>query len=135
MGKEAFRELVAASSKNDSPKLLLIVYRVEKLHDMNLTATGLGGESHWQIGSGILKDFDPDSNYVTVADANPTRYGDFWRCPIDHLHEALDLSDPKQDECGLIAISKSTGKEVKSTEQKVKEAAAAEEIKFGPSAF
>eukprot|EP01062_Namystynia_karyoxenos_P003600 TRINITY_DN1129_c0_g1_i2.p1 TRINITY_DN1129_c0_g1~~TRINITY_DN1129_c0_g1_i2.p1 ORF type:complete len:1207 (+),score=417.91 TRINITY_DN1129_c0_g1_i2:110-3622(+) len=102
MEKDQFRKLLADSTKRQAQSLLIAVYSVQNVHNIEST------DPQWRIGCGLVKGYDADTSMVTVADCNPTRYGDFWQCSVDTLYEATDLHDPEKDDNGLIRIVKAS---------------------------
>lgn len=124
---EDFRSGVIASVAPDAAKLLMVVYRVEPVHDMKLETSDAG----WMVGCGLIKDFAPSTNIVTVADSNPTRYGDYWQCHIDKLYDATDLAAKEQEENGIVIIQKMTGSTPMTSPEAAAKAKDADPVEFG----
>ncbi len=65
-----------------------------------------------RLGGGhfsLLADYDPASGEVTIADANPRKYGRFWTCPVERLYAACAATDPTSERArGLLSLARAS---------------------------
>eukprot|EP01063_Lacrimia_lanifica_P005716 TRINITY_DN13454_c0_g1_i1.p1 TRINITY_DN13454_c0_g1~~TRINITY_DN13454_c0_g1_i1.p1 ORF type:complete len:1171 (+),score=459.18 TRINITY_DN13454_c0_g1_i1:139-3651(+) len=100
--KDDFVSLLDDATSPIANFLLVCIYTSDIVHRIE----NPGKDARWNIGCGIIKDYDAETNLVHIVDANSTRYGSVWSTDVDTFYEALCLSDADRGENGLVKIGK-----------------------------
>eukprot|EP01065_Artemidia_motanka_P019712 TRINITY_DN2351_c0_g4_i1.p1 TRINITY_DN2351_c0_g4~~TRINITY_DN2351_c0_g4_i1.p1 ORF type:complete len:1203 (+),score=448.51 TRINITY_DN2351_c0_g4_i1:66-3674(+) len=130
--REEFKSTVREGTQTEgAPFLVMVVYKTAAVHDMKLSEE----DANWETGCGLVKHYDEEADVVTVADSNPTRYGDFWTCSLEQLYDAADLISGDKEDNGLVKIKE--GKRVSNAgqEEEAHEAVGTGFTAFGEAAF